>query len=165
MVRGLDYYTKTAFEITSGKLGAQDAVAAGGRYDLLVEEIGGPPTPAIGFAIGMERLAMLLVDEDLTLKKVPDLYIASLGNEAYRAAFRLAHELRTNRVKVEYDHEGKSLKAQMRKANSLGAEYLLILGDDELKTGRADLKNMGNHMQENIAWEGILTEMKARMKG
>ena len=82
MVRGLDYYTKTAFEITSGKLGAQDAVAAGGRYDLLVEEIGGPPTPAIGFAIGMERLALLLVDEDLTLKKVPDLYIASLGSDA-----------------------------------------------------------------------------------
>jgi len=165
MVRGLDYYTKTAFEITSDRLGAQDAVAAGGRYDLLVEEIGGPPTPAIGFAIGMERLALLLVTEDITLKKLPDLYIASLGDGAYEAAFRLAHELRTHEIKVEYDHEGKSLKAQMRKANSLGAGYVLILGEDELKSGRAVLKDMRNHKQEDIAWEGLLTEMRARMKG
>lgn len=165
MVRGLDYYTKTAFEITSDKIGSQDAVAAGGRYDRLVEEIGGPPTPAIGFAIGVERLSMLLVDDDLTLKKLPDLFIAALGDKAYNAAFRLAHDLRTHEVKVEYDHEGKSLKAQMRRADSLGASYVLILGDQEIETGRAILKDMKNHEQTDIAWEGIVTEMRSRMKG
>ena len=165
MVRGLDYYTKTAFEITSSNLGSQDAVAAGGRYDRLVEEVGGPPTPAIGFAIGVERLSMLLVDDDIGLKRLPDLFIATLGDKAYNAAFRLAHDLRTHEVKVEYDHEGKSLKAQMRRADSLGASYVLILGDKEIETGRAVLKDMKNHEQTDIAWEGIVTEMRGRMKG
>lgn len=165
MVRGLDYYTKTAFEITSDNIGSQDAVAAGGRYDRLVEEIGGPPTPAIGFAIGVERLSMLLVEDDISLKRLPDLFIAALGDKAYNAAFRLAHDLRTREVKVEYDHEGKSLKAQMRRAGSLGASYVLILGDDEIESGRAVLKDMKNHEQTDIAWEGIVTEMRGRMKG
>lgn len=165
MVRGLDYYTKTAFEITSENLGSQDAVAAGGRYDRLVEEVGGPPTPAIGFAIGVERLSMLLVEDDISLKKLPDLFIAALGDKAYNAAFRLAHDLRTHEVKVEYDHEGKSLKAQMRRAGSMGASYVLILGDNEIETGRAVLKDMKNHEQTDIAWEGIVTEMRGRMNG
>ncbi len=165
MVRGLDYYTKTAFEVTSNRLGSQDAVAAGGRYDLLVEEVGGPPTPAIGFALGMERLSLLLEEEDLSLKRCPDLYIAALGVLAHEAAFRLAHELRTHGIKVEFDHEGRSLKAQMRRANSLGCGYVLILGEDEIKTGRAILKDMTNHGQEEIAWEGILSEMRTRMRG
>ena len=165
MVRGLDYYTKTAFEITSDNLGSQDAVAAGGRYDRLVEEIGGPPTPAIGFAIGVERLSMLLAEDDSTLKRLPDLFIATLGDKAYNTAFRLAHALRTHEVKVEYDHEGKSLKSQMRRADSLGASYVLILGDKEIETGRAVLKDMKNHEQDDVAWEGIVTEMRGRMKG
>jgi len=165
MVRGLDYYTKTAFEITSDNIGSQDAVAAGGRYDRLVEEVGGPPTPAIGFAIGVERLSMLLVEDDISLKRLPDLFIAALGDKAYNAAFRLAHDLRTREVKVEYDHEGKSLKAQMRKAGAIGASYVLILGDEEMESGRAVLKDMKNHEQTDIAWEGIVTEMRGRMKG
>ena len=165
MVRGLDYYTKTAFEITSHNLGSQDAVAAGGRYDRLVEEVGGPPTPAIGFAIGVERLSMLLAEDDLSLKRVPDLFIAALGDKAFNAAFRLANDLRIHEVKVEYDHEGKSLKAQMRRAGSLGASYVLILGDEEIESGRAVLKDMKNHEQTDIAWEGIVTEMRGRMKG
>lgn len=165
MVRGLDYYTKTAFEITCNRLGSQDAVAAGGRYDLLVEEIGGPPTPAIGFALGMERVSLLLEDEDLSLKRCPDLYIAALGEPAHDAAFRLAHELRTHGIKVEFDHERRSLKAQMRKANSFNAGYVLILGEDEIKSGRAILKDMTDHGQSEIAWEGLLTEMRTRMRG
>lgn len=165
MVRGLDYYTKTAFEITSDRLGAQDAVAAGGRYDRLVEEVGGPPTPAIGFAIGMERLAMLLEEEGLSLKRLPDLFIAALGCDAQKEAFPLAHDLRTHGIKVEFNHEGRSLKAQMRKADSLGANYVLILGEDELKSGRAVLKNMKDNEQNEIAWESLLAEMRIRMKG
>ncbi|MBE9535779.1 MAG: histidine--tRNA ligase [Proteobacteria bacterium] len=165
MVRGLDYYTKTAFEITSENLGAQDAVAAGGRYDLLVEEIGGPPTPAVGFALGMERLSLLMVDEDLSLKRCPDLYIAVMGQEAHNIAFRLAHELRIHGIKTEFDHENKSLKAQMRKANNTGVNFVLILGEDEVKSGRAVLRDMSVHDQEEIAWEGILFEMKSRMGG
>jgi len=165
MVRGLDYYTKTAFEITSNKLGSQDAVAAGGRYDHLVEEVGGPPTPAIGFAVGVERLSLLLAEDDISLKKSPDLYIATLGEDAFNAAFRLAHELRTHEIKVEYDHEGKSLKAQMRRADSSGASYALILGEEEIKSGRAMLKDMCGSGQEEIAWEGLLSEMRVRMKG
>lgn len=165
MVRGLDYYTKTAFEITSVNLGAQDAVAAGGRYDLLVEEIGGPPTPAVGFALGMERLSLLMVDEDMSLKCHPDLYIAALGPEAHDIAFRLAHELRTHGIKVQFDHENKSLKAQMKKANSVGADFVLMLGENEIKSGRAALKDMSSHEQDEIAWEGILSEMKSRVGG
>ena len=163
MVRGLDYYTKTAFEITSENLGSQDAVAAGGRYDRLVEEVGGPPTPAIGFAVGIERLSMLLAEDDIPLKRLPDLFIATLGDKAYEIAFRLAHDLRTHEVKVEYDHEGKSLKSQMRRAGSLGAAYVLILGDEEIKSGRAVLKDMKNHEQSDVAWEEIVVEMKNRI--
>jgi histidyl-tRNA synthetase len=165
MVRGLDYYTKTAFEITSENLGAQDSVAAGGRYDLLVEEVGGPPTPAVGFAIGMERLSLLMEDEDLSHRRSPALYIAAMGQEAHDIAFRLAHELRTNGIKVKFDHENKSLKAQMRKANNAGANFVLILGEDEAKSGRAVLRDMVGHAQVEIAWEGILSEMISRIGG
>lgn len=159
MVRGLDYYTKTAFEITSENLGSQDAVAAGGRYDRLVEEVGGPPTPAIGYAIGVERLSLLLED-DARFRNEPRLFIATLGKEAFDKAFTLAHELRANGINVEYDHEGKSLKAQMRKADSSGAAHVLILGEDEIKSGRAMLKDMKDHKQEEIAWENIVSKMK-----
>lgn len=165
MVRGLDYYTKTAFEISSENIGAQDAVAAGGRYDLLVEEVGGPPTPAVGFALGMERLSLLMQDEDSSIGRCPNLYIAALGQEAQAVAFRLAHELRIHGIKVEFGHENKSLKAQMRKANNTGASFALILGENELKSGRAALKNMSSSEQEEVAWEGILSEMKLRIGG
>ncbi len=162
MVRGLDYYTKTAFEITSDRLGSQDAVAAGGRYDLLVEEVGGPPTPAIGFAIGLERLSMILEGIDLSLPGHRDLYIAALGEAAFKKTFSLAHELRTAGFQVDYDHEGRSLKAQMRKANAMGAAYVLILGDDELASGKGLLKDMKEQGQEEIQLEEIVTEMKQR---
>lgn len=163
MVRGLDYYTKTAFEITSRKLGAQDAVAAGGRYDLLVEEIGGPPTPAIGFAIGVERLSFLVPEENIPADE-PDLFIAALGSAAFESAFGLAHELRNNNIGVELDHEGKSLKSQMRRADSVRARYVLILGDNELKSGKAVLKNMKSHDQKEIVLDNVLFEMKSRKK-
>lgn len=165
MVRGLDYYTKTAFEITSENLGSQDAVAAGGRYDHLVEEVGGPPTPAIGYAIGMERLSLLLAEDEVRFRKSPDLFIATLGKEAYKRAFMLAHDLRTEGLRIEYDHEGKSLKAQMRKADNFGAAYVLILGEDEIKSGRAILKDMKGHEQDEIGLEGLVQEMRERLKG
>ncbi len=164
MVRGLDYYTKTAFEITSTNLGSQDAVAAGGRYDRLIEEVGGPPSPAIGFAIGIERLAMLVPEDQSGWKSTPQLYVAALGEDAFETAFRLSNDVRKQGFKVELNHEGKSLKAQMKKANSMGAEYVLILGEDELKSGKANLKEMKSHDQVEIAWENIGAEMKARIK-
>lgn len=163
MVRGLDYYTKTAFEITSAHLGSQDAVAAGGRYDHLVEEVGGPPTPAIGYAIGMERLSLLLTEEVTKFRKPPHLFIAALGEEAFGKAFSLAHDLRVQGIRVEYDHEGKSLKAQMRKADGLAAEYVIILGEDEIKKERVTLKDMKKHEQIEIAWKDIVSEMKKRI--
>jgi histidyl-tRNA synthetase len=140
MVRGLDYYTGTTFEVTSEHLGAQNAVAAGGRYDLLVEEFGGPPTPAIGFAIGMERLVALVADAEPEAAR-PRLFIAALGDEPGREALRLAEDFRERGVWAELGHGG-SLKSQLRRAGRLGARHVLILGDDELRQGVVGWKDM-----------------------
>lgn len=149
LVRGLDYYTRTAFEITAGGLGAQNSVAGGGRYDNLVEEIGGPPTPAIGFAIGVERLVSILKVKN-GLGAEPKVFIASLGEKADREAFRILDRLRSKGISSERDYESKSLKSQMRKADKYNAKYVIILGDDEISRGRLILKNMKDGKQEEI---------------
>jgi len=140
MVRGLDYYTRTTFEVTTERLGAQNAVAAGGRYDRLVEDFGGPPTPAIGFALGMERLAALLKDR-VEIPK-PELFIAFIGGGAAREALRMAVELRAKGLWVEMGYEGASLKSQLRKADRLGARYVFIIGEEELGKGVLKWKNL-----------------------
>jgi len=146
LVRGLDYYTKTVFEITSESIGSQSAVCGGGRYDGLVEEIGGPHTPAVGFGLGMERLLLVLENTGYQIEKPVryDLYIASMGQEAEERAFLLANSLRRDGAKVEIDHIGRSVKSQLKYADKVGARYVLVLGGDELSKGEAMLKRMSD---------------------
>jgi histidyl-tRNA synthetase len=162
MVRGLDYYTRTAFEVVTGELGAQNAVCGGGRYDGLAEEIGGPPIPAIGFAIGMERLVMLLGEES-NYFRYPDVFLAALGEEAQRGAFILLQELRDAGVWAEADYAGKSLKSQMRRADKIKSSYVIILGEEELKKGYAILRDMATKGQEEIAWGEIVRTLKSKV--
>lgn len=146
LVRGLDYYTKTVFEITSESIGSQSAVCGGGRYDGLVEEIGGPHTPGVGFGLGMERLLLLLENTGYQMEKPVryDLYIASMGEAAEERAFLLATALRKLGVKVEIDHIGRSVKAQIKYADKVGARYVLVLGEDELTKNEGKLKRMSD---------------------
>jgi histidyl-tRNA synthetase len=146
MVRGLDYYTRTTFELVTGMLGAQSAVAAGGRYDGLISDLGGPEIPGIGFAMGVERVALLLSEQ--RFKKTPDLFIAALGEKARNEAFRIMSNLQRKGVSVETDYEGKSLKSQMRRADKFNARFTLIIGEDELARAIGLLKNMTAGIQE-----------------
>jgi histidyl-tRNA synthetase len=162
LVRGLDYYTRTTFEVLSTKLGAQNAVCGGGRYDGLVEELGGPPTPAIGFAIGIERLVSLIDRKSLAVDEgMPHLFFAILGKEAESAAFEIMNQLRKASIRVERDYEGRSLKAQMKVANRSGAPYALILGDDELAREAAVLRNMAASEQEDIPLKDLVQNLKS----
>ncbi len=153
LVRGLDYYTKTVFEITSENIGSQSAVCGGGRYDGLVEEIGGPHTPGVGFGLGMERLLLVLENTGMQIEKPVryDLYIVSMGQEAEKRAFLLASELRKSGAKVEIDHVGRSVKAQMKYADKIGARHVLVLGGDELANGEAKIKRMSDGTETNTA--------------
>jgi histidyl-tRNA synthetase len=155
MVRGLDYYTRTAFEVVSYSLGSQNAVTGGGRYDNLFQEIGGLDVPGIGFAIGMERLISLLPKEK-EFNQYPHVFIAALGEGTYKEAYRLANQLHLQGIRAELDYEGKSLKSQMRRADKLKARYVLILGEEELKRGRAVLRNMETKSQEEIPLQGLV---------
>jgi histidyl-tRNA synthetase len=163
MVRGLDYYTKTAFEVVVGGLEAQNAVAAGGRYDHLVAELGGPDIPGIGFAIGMERLLLILPDEPLA--RGPLLFIAALGEGPQREAFGLSYQLNRAGARTIIGYEGRSLKAQMRRADKFDARYVLIIGEDEQRTGQAILRDMHEGKQEEIPIPSIFEEMVRRMGG
>jgi histidyl-tRNA synthetase len=149
MVRGLDYYVRTTFEMVTDQLGSQNAVAAGGRYDGLVESLGGPALPGIGFAIGLERL-VLMKGEDKVQPVVPQLFIAALGAAASDYAFVLMSRLQAQGIRAEMDFQGKSLKAQMRRADKLQAAYTLILGDDEIASGKAQLKDMSDSSQAEV---------------
>ena len=149
MVRGLDYYTKTTFEMVTDRLGAQSAVAAGGRYDRLVADLGGPPLPGIGFAMGVERLALLLGSRDDAAPR-PALFIATLGADAERFGFRLLTCLQRQGIYAEMEYAGKSLKAQLRRADKFGSLNVLILGGDELARGVAQLRDMAAGTQEEV---------------
>jgi len=152
LVRGLDYYTRTVFEITSGSLGAQNAVCGGGRYDLLSEELGGPPAAAVGFAAGMERL--LLAAEAQGLQIAPparlDIFIVSLGEAAQKEALLWLQRLRQQGWRCDGDFLGRSIKAQMREANRQQARFVLILGEDELQKETFSLKLMDQGEQLNV---------------
>ncbi|MCK4503271.1 MAG: histidine--tRNA ligase, partial [Desulfuromonadales bacterium] len=158
MVRGLDYYVRTTFELVTDQLGSQNAVAAGGRYDGLVESLGGPALPGIGFAIGLERL-VLLKGEAKIAAAVPQLFIAAIGAEAADRAFVLMSQLQAAGVRAEMDYLGKSLKAQMRRANKLNSAFTLILGEDELQSGQAQLKNMADSSQTTVALDDLAVEL------
>ena len=149
MVRGLDYYTRTTFEMVTGLLGSQSAVAAGGRYDGLISQLGGPSIPGIGFALGLERVALLLGSQDFA--SLPDLFIATMGEGERDVAFRLMDGLLKSGVRVEMDYEGKSLKSQMRRADKLKARYSVVIGGNEVETGRASFKRMADGLQADVA--------------
>ena len=152
LVRGFDYYTKTAFEILSPELGAQNVIGGGGRYDGLVEECGGPPTPGIGFGIGTERCLIVLDQLGKALNmgdEQPTAFIAVLGETAKPVAVRLIHELRRAGIAAEMDYADRSMKAQFRLADKVGAEFTLILGDDEVERGEVALKDMRSGGEQN----------------
>ncbi|MDO8683674.1 MAG: histidine--tRNA ligase [Armatimonadota bacterium] len=161
LVRGFDYYTKTVFEIVSEQLGAQNSVLGGGRYDNLVEELGGQPTPSAGFGMGEERLLMTLerlgvelpVDSNITA------FVATLGDAARETGFHLLSELRGRGIASEMDFGGRSLKAQMRLAGKLSAKYVILLGEDEIARGIAMLKNMETGEQAEVD----LSEVASRL--
>jgi histidyl-tRNA synthetase len=163
MVRGLDYYTRTAFEVVSYSLGAQNAVTGGGRYDNLFQEIGGLDVPGIGFAVGVERLISLL-PEGKGLAHPLHLFVAALGEEGYQEAFKLVNQLHLQGIRAELDYEGKSLKSQMRRADKLKARFALILGGDELKKGTVILRNMGDKSQEEVPIEGLIQALKEKIE-
>ncbi len=162
MVRGLDYYCRTTFEWTSAQLGAQSAVAAGGRYDGLVEDLGGPAIPGIGFALGVERLVMLLSMQERAAASGPEVFVAWVGERARDWAFALAHRLRRGGLSVEMEGEPRSLKSQMRRADKLKALSVLIVGEDELARGKAVWRDMATKRQEEIGLENIETQLLAR---
>ncbi len=152
IVRGLDYYTKTVFEFVSDSIGAQGTVCGGGRYDGLIEQVGGPKTPALGFAMGMERLLMLMEAQGIPFPESEkcDLYIASMGDSATLKSSAIATKLRADGVNVQFDVVGRSVKAQMKYANKIGAKFTMVLGDAELESGKANLKNMENGETQEI---------------
>ena len=159
LVRGLDYYTRTTFELVMGHMGAQNTVAAGGRYDGLVEEIGGPATPGIGFALGVERAISLMDLTDVKPLKAM-LYIAALGEEAVAAMMAVVNQLRTEGVRVDTDYSGASLKSQMKKADKSGAAHTLIVGEQELKSRTAVLRNMQTKEQVAISLDTLIESLK-----
>ena len=162
MVRGLDYYTRTAFEVVSYQLGAQNAVTGGGRYDNLFQDIGGLDMPGIGFAIGMERLVSLLPKEKEFVLH-PYLFVAALGEGPLKEAYRIINQLHLDGIRAELDYESKSLKSQMRRADKLNARYALILGEEELKKGEAVLRNMETKSQEDIPMANLLETLKSKI--
>ena len=155
MVRGLDYYTKTAFEVKSNALGAQNAVAGGGRYNGLVSSLGGPEVAGIGFGIGFERLINCLPKE-LTNKFKNDLFIAALGAQAQKLAFGLTNELRRTGISAEMDYADKSLKSQLKRADKLNSSFTLIFGDKEIEEKQVLLRNMSTKDQQNIPLDSLL---------
>ncbi len=157
LVRGLDYYTNTAFEIQYAPLGAQSAICGGGRYDGLVSEIGGPETPSVGFAVGLERLLLALEKQNLIPepKKEARVYIAAMGEAATAAGMTIQKELRTRGILADMDLQQKSLKGQMKQAGKSGAAYTVILGDEEMAQKEAVIKTMETGEQEKISLETV----------
>jgi histidyl-tRNA synthetase len=156
MVRGLDYYTRTTFEVTSEFLGAQNAVVGGGRYDHLIRDLGGPDIPGIGFAIGFERLAAMVPEGVVdAMVQGPTLFVAALGEEALKKAFLLCNSLRIKGMRVEMDHAVRSLKSQMKRADKLKSLYTLILGDREISENKALLRTMQTGTQKEIGLDRL----------
>lgn len=155
MVRGLDYYTQTAFEITAESLGAQNAIAGGGRYDGLTQILGGPDIPGIGFAIGLERLISLVPGRDENFTQSPHLFVAALGEKAQEFSFSLCNALRKRGIRSEMDFSDRSLKSQMKRSDKLNCLHTLIIGEKEIEEGKAPLRNMATKEQEIIGIETL----------
>lgn len=164
IVRGLDYYTKTVFEFVSLNVGTQGTICGGGRYDGLVETCGGKPTPGIGFALGIERLLMEMDSQGINIPEPEgiDIYVASLGQEASAFASKLVFQLRSAGINAEGDLTERSLKAQMKQADKLNATFTVVIGEEEIETNKAVLKNMKTGEQKDVSLDSILTRLKNR---
>jgi len=165
IVRGLDYYTRTAFEVIHSGLGAKDVLMGGGRYDGLAEMLGGPPTPGIGFGSGIERLLMVLDATGVAglQPAAVDAYVAAAGEEARQAALRLAMDLRSAGVGADVDFTSRSLRAQMREASRLGARLTALVGEDEMKAHQVTLRDMQTGEQETISRDDVVRRIAARL--
>lgn len=164
IVRGLDYYTSTVFEVSHPALGAQDAIGAGGRYDNLVKDMGGPALGAVGFALGMERMLIACAKEMPVFKGAGSVYIATIGEKASKEGFRMTNELRDAGIECNMDYEGGSLKSQMRDADKLKSAFTLIIGDDELAKGEALLRDMKTKEQISVKFSDIVNIVNDKLK-
>lgn len=164
IVRGLDYYTRTVFEFISTNIGAQGTVCGGGRYNHLVEEVGGAPTPAAGFGMGLERLLMVMDANGIEIPdtEIPLIYIAPLGEEQRIAAFKITNALRKDGIAADTDLVGRSLKAQMKYANKKGYRYTAVLGESELESGKIKIKNMADGSEREMEISRIAEEIKSK---
>ena len=164
IVRGLDYYTRTVFEFVSTSIGAQGTVCAGGRYDGLIEQLGGKPTPAVGFAAGIERLLIVMEQTgvEIPAAPVPTVYIAGMDADCRKKAFSLAAELRLQGVNAEVDLMERSVKAQFKYADKIGAKYVAVIGGNELAEGKANVKRMADSTSETIAFEDMVTYFQGK---
>jgi histidyl-tRNA synthetase len=161
LVRGLDYYTKTAFEIISGELGAQNAIGGGGRYDDLVEELGGRPTPAVGFAAGIERMIITIEQQKVKwpAEKKLDIFVATVDEKNKATSFRLLQKIRNAGLSADMDYSEGSLKSQMRIANKIGARFTVIVGEEELSKNMVILRNMQTKEQKEVKIENLIDEL------
>jgi len=160
LVRGLDYYTRTVFEVqVNTGLGSQNAIGGGGRYDKLIEMLDGNPTPGLGFAVGFERISLVLDEIGATLGELPTptVYVAAVDSSCRDAAFALASQLRQSGISVELDHQGRSLKSQFKSADKTGASFVVILGPDELASGKATIRVMSTGEERQLAIEELVT--------
>ncbi len=162
LVRGLDYYTRTTFEIVSSKLGAQDALCGGGRYDKLVESLGGKPTPAVGFAAGFERI-MLAMDSDdkLVENNIKKIYLIGLGDEARSTMIKILGEIRNEGFYIEFDPLRRSIKSQLRESNKLGASITIIIGEKEIEEQSAQIKDLSSGNQQSVPFDSIIPYLKS----
>jgi histidyl-tRNA synthetase len=161
MVRGLDYYTRTAFEIVHEELGRSKAVGGGGRYDYLLKELGGPDASGIGFAIGLERLAMGLPDDDPRFARSTDVYVAAIGESARDEGFRVANTIRSAGISAETRYSGSSLKAQMKIADKLAARFVVMIGEDELSRHEVTVRNMSTKEQVRIGMDQVVSFLRS----
>ncbi len=161
LVRGLDYYTHTVFEISHPGLGSQDALGAGGRYNNLVSQLGGPEADAIGFALGIERIILALPDKTVETPK-PTVFAIAMDDKSFEKAFELVNGLRQAEIASELNYKRGSMKSQMRAADKSGAQYVMILGEDELNNKNVTLKNMKSGEQEKVAWDKIIDFLKIK---
>jgi histidyl-tRNA synthetase len=166
LVRGLDYYTKTAYEILSGDLGAQNAVCGGGRYDNLAESVGGPHVPGVGFASGIERIVLTMEAQGAYMGKEPstDVFVVAAGQDTEYEAAKVAHELRANGISSDMDFMGRSMKSQMKQASQAGVDFVCVIGTDEISSGTVTAKKMKDGHQESTP-RGEIAEKIRKWKG
>jgi histidyl-tRNA synthetase len=166
LVRGLDYYTKTVFEVKSSDLGAQDTIAGGGRYDDLVEQLGGKPTPALGFGSGLDRLILTMEAQKARFPDPPgiEVYMASVGAEAVSRTLEISYLLRRKGISTEIGLEDRSLRSQMKTANKLDAKYVIIIGDEEIEKGVVTLRDMRDGKQETIDIQMVSSNIQDKLE-